>query len=67
MTDQAAKEKHLLVSLPVLSLTAAIACISSDACGAFIGTSATTGCSVRRDAVVSSVLSPVLVFSWRRR
>ena len=62
MTNQAAKVKHLLVSLPVLSLTAAIACIS-DACGAFIGTSATTGCSVRRGAVVSSVLCPVLVSS----
>jgi hypothetical protein len=62
MTNQAAKVKHLLVSLPVLSLTAAIACIS-DACGAFIDTSATTRCSARRDAVVSSVLCPVLVSS----
>ena len=62
-----AKEKHLRVSLPMLSLTAAIAFISLDACGAFTGTSATRGCSVRRDTRVSSVLSPVLVSSWRRR
>jgi hypothetical protein len=55
------------VSPPVLPFTDASACISLDACGAFIGISVTTRCSARRDADVASVLSPVLVSSRRRR